>query len=71
MKLTKKQKEVMKLVKNGADISNYGIAFELRAVQKDYPSLIRITKRMYEYDVLEKLPYFGAILTDDGKRVIK
>lgn len=67
MKLTKKQKEAMKLVTDGADISSYAIAKELRAVQKHHPLLIHITKPMGKYNGAGHVPYFGAILTDAGR----
>ena len=70
MKLTKKQKEAMKLVINGADVISLDLATELRAVQKNYPSLIRITKRMGKYDGGRQLPYFGAILTGAGRAAV-
>lgn len=69
MKLTKKQKEAMRLVKNGADVIGLDIAMELRALQKRHPELISITKRMGKYKASQQLPYFGAILTDAGRRV--
>lgn len=70
MKLTKKQKEAMKLVKDGADVSSPAIARELRAVEKNHPKLIHIVKPMGDYDGRGHVPYFGAILTDAGRDAV-
>ena len=70
MKLTKKQKEAMKLVKDGADVSSHAIARELRAVEKKHPELIHIVKPMGDYDGRGHVPYFGAILTDAGRNAV-
>lgn len=70
MKLTKKQKEAMKLVRDGGDVSSPAIARELRAVQKYHPLLIFITKPMGDYDGRGHVPYFGAILTDEGRDAV-
>ena len=70
MKLTKKQKEAMKLVKDGADVSIPAIARELRAVEKKHPELIHIVKPMGDYDGRGHVPYFGAILTDAGRNAV-
>ena len=68
--LTKKQKEAMKLVIDGADVSSPFIARELRTVEKNYPKLIHITKPMGDYDGRGHVPYFGAILTNEGREAI-
>lgn len=66
--LTHAEKEAMLRVKNGADVSDYLLAGKLRAIQKSYPHLISIGEtRAREYSPHERLPYFGAILTDAGR----
>ena len=70
MKLTKKQKEAMRLVTDGADVLSYSIAKELRTVEKNNPRLIRITQPNGDYDGRGHVPYFGAILTDEGRMAV-
>lgn len=68
--LTAQQIESMRAVADGADVLAYGIARDLRAVQKSHPEFIMIGRRQHRYSVTEKLPYFGAILTDAGRAAI-
>ena len=72
MKLTKREQASMRQVKNGADVWDYGIASDLRAVQRKAPSLISIGKpMMYRGTGVDRMPYFGAILTPAGRRALK
>lgn len=64
--LTPSQIESMRAVVDGADVLSYGIAMDLRAVEKAHPEFIRIGKRQGRYKATQQLPYFGAILTEAG-----
>jgi len=68
---TEEQIEALRLIKGGADITSPSLAQTLREIEKNFPYLIDITKRMGHYSVLEKLPYFGAIPTPDGDAAIE
>lgn len=69
--LSQDQVEAMKAVKNGADVYSYGIARALREVHNVRPDLVTITKPMTrKFTGVERMPYFGAILTREGKRAI-
>ena len=71
-KLTRKHLDAMRKVKNGADVWAPDIARLLREVQKTDPDLIDITKpMMFKGSGAEQMPYFGAILTKEGCRVLK
>lgn len=65
--LTPSHIESMRAVADGADVLAYGMAKDLRDVQEHYPTYVRITVRMGTYKATERLPYFGAILTERGK----
>ena len=70
--LTNEQIEILRKIKSGADIYDYMTAKILRTIEKNFPSLICITKpMMYQGDGTDQMPYFGAILTKDGKKAIK
>lgn len=70
-KLTESQIKTMAAVSEGADVYGYGSATDLRAVQRECPDLITITKpQAYEGDGTDRMPYFGAILTDLGRNFI-
>lgn len=65
--LTEQHLEAMAVVKNGADVYDYGLAVDLREVQRHDPGLIEITRpKMYTGDGTDHMPYFGAILTERG-----
>jgi len=57
-------------IREGADIISYVLAELLRKLESKYPDLLTITKPMGEYSVKERLPYFGAILTQKGSEVL-
>ena len=63
--------KAMRLVETGADIFAPDLARTLRAVERDFPDLIKITKYMGTYGVRQVHPYFGAILTGAGKASTK
>ncbi len=69
--LAAKHFESMRQVAEGADVIGYGVASDLRDVQRLHPGYIVITARKHKYSVTERLPYFGAILTDAGKAALK
>lgn len=77
--LSQKHFEVMKDVLNGGTVYGYVEAKLLREVQRYDPELIHIIDNMEEleritgetYSGVERLPYFGAILTDRGKKLLK
>lgn len=62
----------MKEIENGADVYAYNIAKELRGLQKSNPGLLVITKAMDPpKNGKEQQPYFGAILTVNGKKELE
>ena len=72
MQLTDVHKSAMRKVASGADVFDYGLAKSLREVEKIAPEMIRITGAMGDYgDGRNQEPYFGAILTKEGRRAIK
>lgn len=59
-------------VRDGADVYSYAIAILLRRVERYYPEFIRITKAQHApEDGAQEQPYFGAILTAEGKAIIE
>lgn len=69
--VTDKELAALRVISGGADVLSRSIAETLRGLEKRHPKLLRITKRMGKYSVRERLPYFGAILTKDGERLIE
>jgi len=77
--LTSDHLDAMKEVKEGATIYGYRLAMLLREVQRYDRSLIHIIDNMREleqivgekFDGTKRLPYFGAILSEKGKTVLK
>lgn len=78
MELTEKHFEVMEAVEDGATIWAYAEAKLLRELQQYNPNYITIIDNLDElariegkkFNGADKLPYFGAILTDGGKRFL-
>jgi hypothetical protein len=68
--LTGAQVSAMLAVSEGADVLSREIAVRLREVERDHPEFITIGKRMGIYDPCGQLPYFGAILTAEGRAAI-
>lgn len=72
--LTEHEKEAVKQVIGGADITSYYLATALREVEKKQKikghHLIEICEVMGDYDVRESLPYFGCIATPQGEEAI-
>lgn len=67
IELTKYQRDLMKAVRNGADISGYTDAMELRRMEK--LGWVTVCECMGEYDGAGRLPYFGAILSPEGRKI--
>ena len=65
-KLTQEHVEAMEAIRNGADVGNRVIAMRLREIERERPELISIGELQGDYDGAGRLPYFGAILTDEG-----
>lgn len=60
------------LVRDGADVHSYALAKTLRQIEREFPALIRIGPlMMYQGDGTDRMPYFGAIATADGKRALR
>lgn len=54
-------------VKGGADVYDYGLAAQLRALSRTHSSLLIITKPMaFTGTGAERVPYFGCILSEEG-----
>lgn len=61
MKLSKADKDLLTLVKDGADIYRYDYAKRLRELEKK--GLVAICKPMaYTGDGTDQVPYFGCIV---------
>lgn len=72
MALTKKEKLAMNEVQEGGDVYSYDTALTLRSVQRKHPTFINIGKAMaYKGNGTDRMPYFGAKLTDEGKRALR
>lgn len=59
------------LIENGAEVFALHTAKALKEVQKSHPELLTITKPMGGYSGVERMPYFRAILTAQGKKLIE
>ena len=71
MEYTKEHLEAMESVREGADVRSYLLAKTLRKVEAANPEYIWIGELAGHYpDVMEKLPYFGCILTEKGRAFI-
>lgn len=67
--LTELHKIALKLVINGADVRDPGLAKMLREIEATKPEYISVGDcQMGPYGVKEVLPYFGAIATSQGVR---
>lgn len=71
VKLTAAEKKALRLIVRGADITGYDLAKTLRGIEAKAPHLIDIGPEMGQYDVRDKLPYFGAIATAAGRLALK
>jgi hypothetical protein len=70
--LTEQHYIAMQAAEGGADIYSRPIAELLREVEKHNPDWIMITKPMaYDGDGTDQMPYFGAILTEDGVKAME
>lgn len=78
MSLSAKHLDIMESIEQGATIYGYVEAKLLREVQKESPEYIHIIDNLEElsnitdtsFDGKEKLPYFGAILTEKGREFL-
>lgn len=70
-RLTKAQKDAIKVVAKGADISNYTLAGTLRMIEREHPGLVDICDPMGTYDGAGPLPYFGCIATAKGLKAAR
>lgn len=65
--MTKEEKlELLKGVKEGADITSRYLALQYRKLEKE--GLVDIVKCQTKTGVWEKLPYFGCIVSDIGRK---
>jgi len=72
---TKLSKALLKALKNGVTVYSLVDAKAIREFQKEHPTWIDViddTKRLEHilgttFDGAKRLPYFGAILTDEGR----
>lgn len=58
----------MREIQNGADVTGYSLACNLRDMESACPKLVTICEPMGYYEISERRPYFGAILTADGQK---
>lgn len=73
------QMEVMKTIENGATVWGVEDAKAIRELQKDHPNYVDIISNLGElekitgekYDGAKKCPYFGAVLTAEGKEALR
>lgn len=73
-KQAKQQIELMELMMGGETIWNLAIANQIRAFQKLHPTWVNIVDDLKELEKInkekyfgeDKVPYFGASLTDEG-----
>lgn len=63
---TREHIEAMEAVRGGADVPDYLGAMKLREIERKRPELVSIGPIRGKYGKGERLPYFGAILTDEG-----
>lgn len=71
MNLSPEMKKAMRLVSQGADVSDPVVGRLLRQLEQEHPSLITIVAPMGNYDGRGRVPYFGAILTPAGRKAIR
>lgn len=73
--LNNDEKNAIKQVTNGADVTGLALAQTLRAIEKKQQKhghhLINICEVMGEYDGRECLPYFGCIALADGLKAVE
>lgn len=71
IELTEKQIAALEAVKKGADVYSYSLARTLRALDQEHPGLVHIgNPRMYKGDGTDVVPYFGAITSEAGKKLL-
>lgn len=69
--LLPREKEALQSVRSGRDIWNFGLASDLRQVEKKCPHLLTICPAMNApKDGTQRQPYFGCIATDAGREYL-
>lgn len=63
--------ELLKTILGGADILDMTQARQLRRLKETSPELLIITSAQGDYSVNEPHPYFGAIATRLGHKVVE
>lgn len=70
--LTKSEIRAMEAIVEGGDVYDHTVAINLRAVDRDFPKYVVIGPAMRApKDGAKQQPFFGAILTEKGKRVLE
>lgn len=69
-RLTKWDKNLLKLIGRGSDITGYKEAVRLRELQKQGCNLFQITPVVGAYGAKEQRPYFGCMLTPKGHKAV-
>lgn len=71
MKKITVDQDLIASIENGADIYSRHDAEQLRDLKKKRPDFISICKaKMYKGSGVDKMPYFGAILTNKGREAL-
>ena len=68
--------ELIKELENGITVYGHNTAKAIRLIQRDHPDWVDIVDDMSELEEIlgkkfgpgDKMPYFGAILTAEGKK---
>lgn len=68
--LSAAEMEILRLIGDGCDVFAYGIAFDIRRMEREGRGLVRIVRARGKYHGAERLPYFGAKLTAAGRRAL-
>ena len=68
--LTPKERAALTAIRDGADVFSPTTARTLRTLKRDHPDWLVICDAQGEYGPHERHPYFGAILTDEGKQAV-
>ena len=63
-------KELLLNLRRGADIYAYDLAYRIQRLKQEHPTYVEIVESTamsgHRDELLEKLPYFGAIATKEG-----
>jgi len=69
-RLTKHEIAALREVEGGADVWGYGIAVNLRSVEKKRPELLKICRAKARLAGHLRQPYFGAVATVEGRKFL-